>query len=148
MLTFMKYVLTITLVREGRVDNIEGGWMSSEKFQFHAKLWLSSNRPTCCKGHQRESIGETALPLCHTLLVLSCFFIVFTLILNCLNLFIVLYLSLNFSCSKMYAPGQLGLCLIQTKSELYRICSSFRFYNRAGKYILVERMNDYYPCEK
>lgn len=47
----------------------------------------------------------------------------------------------------MYAPDKLGLGLIQTKSELYRICGHFRFYN-TRKYILVEGMNDYYPCEK
>lgn len=40
----------------------------------------------------------------------------------------------------MYASEEQGLCLIQTKFELHKICSSFRFYNSAGKYILVERM--------
>lgn len=40
----------------------------------------------------------------------------------------------------MYTLEEQRFCLIQTKSELYSICNNF--YNSAGKYVVIGRMND------
>lgn len=55
----MKYFLTIILVRDGKVGNIEGGWMSSEESfrfmqNFIIKYTNSLSRSTASK-HWRNS---------------------------------------------------------------------------------------------
>lgn len=112
--------------------------MSSEKSLFHAKLQHQVDQ-LAVKINSMKGL-EKQCCFCHTLLVLLCFFIVFTLILNCRNLFtcfiICLLPFLPIEC--MLQKSQ-GFVLFRQNLNYTRF-AVFRFYNSDGKYILVERM--------
>lgn len=93
MLTTMKYVLTIILVREGRIDSTDGGWLRSERSSssmqnsdYHKLDLLADFKFPCLYELTAWKHWRNSIPSVSYLPALF-FFTLLTLIPNCLNLF-------------------------------------------------------------